>query len=156
MRRNEDAGAPALIASDGAERSHANETQTAPASLKALCAIAAFHQIAAEPANLAHQLGLTPSEPIGKDSSALSFLGSSPYGNAYLIEATSEPSQDKDKHSVGPTRLAAHAGEAAPEHSSSTPVRCEDVFDLSQYGCDGLEMDAGVVRPQRQLLKLWD
>jgi hypothetical protein len=91
-----------------------------------------------------------------QDSSALSFLGSSPYGNAYLIEATSEPSQDKDKHSVEPTRLAAHAGEAAPEHSSSTPVRCEDVFDLSLYGCDGLEMDAGVVRPQRQLLKLWD
>jgi subfamily B ATP-binding cassette protein HlyB/CyaB len=66
MRRNEDAGTPALTASDGAERSDAKETQTAPASLKALCAIAAFHQIAAEPAKLAHQLGLTPSEPIGK------------------------------------------------------------------------------------------
>src|SRR4051794_3646516 len=33
-------------------------------SLHALCAIARFHQIAADPATLAHQLGLLPSEPI--------------------------------------------------------------------------------------------
>ncbi|MDB5846553.1 MAG: peptidase, partial [Rhodoferax sp.] len=32
--------------------------------LTALCAIAAFHQIAADPATLAHQLGLVPSEPL--------------------------------------------------------------------------------------------
>jgi ATP-binding cassette, subfamily B, bacterial HlyB/CyaB len=35
------------------------------ASLRALCAIARFHQIAADPATLAHQLGLQPSEEIG-------------------------------------------------------------------------------------------
>ncbi|HEX2544001.1 MAG TPA: type I secretion system permease/ATPase [Ramlibacter sp.] len=39
----------------------------APASpaLVALCAIARFHQVSAEPATLAHQLGLHPSEPVG-------------------------------------------------------------------------------------------
>jgi subfamily B ATP-binding cassette protein HlyB/CyaB len=36
-------------------------------SLAALCAIARFHQIAAEPATLAHQLGLTPSAAITTD-----------------------------------------------------------------------------------------
>ena len=35
------------------------------APLQALCAIARFHQIAADPATLAHQLGLQPSETIG-------------------------------------------------------------------------------------------
>lgn len=35
----------------------------AVAQLAALCAIARFHQIAADPATLAHQLGLQPSEP---------------------------------------------------------------------------------------------
>ncbi len=34
------------------------------ASLTALCAIARFHQIAADPANLAHQLGLAPSAEV--------------------------------------------------------------------------------------------
>jgi ATP-binding cassette, subfamily B, bacterial HlyB/CyaB len=34
------------------------------ASLQALCAIARFHQVAADPATLAHQLGLLPSEVI--------------------------------------------------------------------------------------------
>ncbi|MEO7390827.1 MAG: type I secretion system permease/ATPase [Ramlibacter sp.] len=37
------------------------------APLRALCAIARFHQIAADPATLAHQLGLQPSEAIGSD-----------------------------------------------------------------------------------------
>ena len=36
----------------------------APSSLAALCAIARFHQIAADPANLAHQLGLAASAPV--------------------------------------------------------------------------------------------
>jgi len=35
------------------------------APLQALCAIARFHQIAADPATLAHQLGLQPSEAVG-------------------------------------------------------------------------------------------
>ena len=37
----------------------------APAALQALCGIARFHQVAADAATLAHQLGLQPSEPIG-------------------------------------------------------------------------------------------
>lgn len=36
----------------------------APPSLSTLCAIARFHQISADPATLAHQLGLQPSEPL--------------------------------------------------------------------------------------------
>ena len=36
-------------------------------SLAALCAIARFHQVAADPANLAHQLGLSPSAPVVPD-----------------------------------------------------------------------------------------
>lgn len=36
-------------------------------ALLALCAIARFHQIAAEPATLAHQLGLLPSDPVSTD-----------------------------------------------------------------------------------------
>ncbi|MBA3771789.1 MAG: type I secretion system permease/ATPase [Ramlibacter sp.] len=35
------------------------------APLLALCAVARLHQVAADPATLAHQLGLQPSEPIG-------------------------------------------------------------------------------------------
>ena len=35
-----------------------------PSSLSALCAIARFHHIAADPANLAHQLGLAASAPV--------------------------------------------------------------------------------------------
>ncbi|MEJ8849684.1 type I secretion system permease/ATPase [Variovorax rhizosphaerae] len=37
---------------------------TVNASLAALCTIARFHQIAADPATLAHQLGLTPSDAV--------------------------------------------------------------------------------------------
>jgi len=33
----------------------------------ALCAIARFHQVSADPATLAHQLGLQPSDPLGTD-----------------------------------------------------------------------------------------
>jgi len=36
----------------------------APAALVALCAIARFHQVAADASLLSHQLGLTPSEPV--------------------------------------------------------------------------------------------
>lgn len=35
--------------------------------LEALCAIARFHQVAADPANLRHQLGLQPSDEIGAE-----------------------------------------------------------------------------------------
>lgn len=35
--------------------------------LAALCAIARFHQVSADPATLAHQLGLQPSEPLSTD-----------------------------------------------------------------------------------------
>jgi subfamily B ATP-binding cassette protein HlyB/CyaB len=35
--------------------------------LGALCAIARLHQIAADPATVAHQLGLQPGEPVGRD-----------------------------------------------------------------------------------------
>jgi ATP-binding cassette, subfamily B, bacterial HlyB/CyaB len=50
----------------GAAEENAPEMTTpAPiASLQALCAIARFHQVAADPATLAHQLGLLPSEAI--------------------------------------------------------------------------------------------
>jgi subfamily B ATP-binding cassette protein HlyB/CyaB len=44
-------------------QAQASPNSTAP--LQALCAIARFHQIAADTATLAHQLGLQPSEPIG-------------------------------------------------------------------------------------------
>ncbi|RYF31330.1 MAG: type I secretion system permease/ATPase, partial [Comamonadaceae bacterium] len=47
-----------LEESDFAQPAHAF------AGLLALCAIARFHQIAADPATLAHQLGLTPSDPV--------------------------------------------------------------------------------------------
>jgi len=44
-----------------------NSAPPSHASLVALCAIARFHQIAAEPATLAHQLGLQPSDPLSTD-----------------------------------------------------------------------------------------
>ncbi len=37
------------------------------AAMAALCAVARLHHIAADPAHLAHQLGLSPSEPVGID-----------------------------------------------------------------------------------------
>jgi len=36
-----------------------------PAGLAALCAVARFHQVSADPATLAHQLGLAPSDAVG-------------------------------------------------------------------------------------------
>lgn len=42
-------------------------TQPLPAALAALCMIARFHQVAADPATLAHQLGLQPSAAIDTD-----------------------------------------------------------------------------------------
>ncbi|MBC7618517.1 MAG: type I secretion system permease/ATPase [Candidatus Saccharibacteria bacterium] len=42
-------------------------SSSALASLAALCAIARFHQVAADPETLAHQLGLSSAEPIGTD-----------------------------------------------------------------------------------------
>ena len=41
---------------------------TAIAPFHALCAIARFHQIAADPATVAHELGLQPSEAVGTDA----------------------------------------------------------------------------------------
>ncbi|MFC5498552.1 ABC transporter transmembrane domain-containing protein [Caenimonas terrae] len=38
-----------------------------PAALASLCLIARFHQVAADPATLAHQLGLAPAERVSKD-----------------------------------------------------------------------------------------
>ncbi len=43
----------------------ATDTPPPPHPFTALCAAAAFHQIAAEPATLAHQLGLAAHDPIG-------------------------------------------------------------------------------------------
>ncbi|WP_093434970.1 type I secretion system permease/ATPase [Variovorax sp. 770b2] len=41
---------------------------SAMAPLAALCAVARFHQVPADPSLLSHQLGLTPSEPIATDT----------------------------------------------------------------------------------------
>lgn len=51
----------ATVAATGAATSSSSPT------LAALCAIARFHQVAADPANLAHQLGLSPSVPVSID-----------------------------------------------------------------------------------------
>ncbi len=40
---------------------------TAPSPLTSLCTIARLHQVAADPATLAHQLGLAPTDPISTD-----------------------------------------------------------------------------------------
>lgn len=48
-------------------RGEGEEAQGADGSLVALCAIARFHQIAADPATLAHQLGLRPSDAVSAD-----------------------------------------------------------------------------------------
>ena len=57
---------PVASASAQAEAGAGPESRPpAPQALTALCAVAAFHQIAAEPAALAHQLGLAASDPIG-------------------------------------------------------------------------------------------
>lgn len=45
----------------------AERTVARSGALSALCAIARYHQIAADPAGLAHQLGLMPSDDIGTD-----------------------------------------------------------------------------------------
>ena len=37
-------------------------------ALTALCAIARFHQVAADPATLAHQLGIAVTDPVTPDS----------------------------------------------------------------------------------------
>ena len=43
------------------------QTTISGGGLAALCAIARFHQVAADPATLAHQLGLSPSAPLAAD-----------------------------------------------------------------------------------------
>lgn len=55
---------PAAGESPPDDRQDAHGNQLAP--LIALCAVARFHQLAADPATLAHQLGLAPSAVIGK------------------------------------------------------------------------------------------
>jgi hypothetical protein len=45
----------------------ASRATPAWARLQALCAIARLHQVAADPATLAHQLGLRDSEPVTAD-----------------------------------------------------------------------------------------
>jgi len=45
----------------------ATRVTSATTALAALCAIARFHHIAADPASLAHQLGLSPSDPLHCD-----------------------------------------------------------------------------------------
>jgi ATP-binding cassette, subfamily B, bacterial HlyB/CyaB len=66
-------GGGAQTAEKAAEQTIAEPTAAAAlvpsgvAALQALCAVARFHQIAADPANLAHQLGLQSSEPVGTD-----------------------------------------------------------------------------------------
>jgi subfamily B ATP-binding cassette protein HlyB/CyaB len=69
----EHASMPALGASRGAAgapaAASASPGEALPpaglAALQALCAIARYHHIAADPANVAHQLGLTASSPVG-------------------------------------------------------------------------------------------
>ena len=48
----------------GANDDGTGSHKTVQSGLEALCAIARFHQIAADPANLAHQLGLSPSSEV--------------------------------------------------------------------------------------------
>ncbi len=50
--------------SPGAGAAHAGAGTHADAAWLALCAIARLHQVAADPASLAHRLGLAPSEPV--------------------------------------------------------------------------------------------
>jgi subfamily B ATP-binding cassette protein HlyB/CyaB len=52
--------------SGAAQPNHARQEgpANAIAPLAALCAIARFHQVAADPATLAHQLGLSPNQPL--------------------------------------------------------------------------------------------
>ena len=45
----------------------ATQAQGSLAALSALCALARFHQVAADPATLAHQLGLTPNQALTVD-----------------------------------------------------------------------------------------
>ncbi|WP_082754759.1 type I secretion system permease/ATPase [Variovorax sp. PAMC 28711] len=59
------ADTPVTVVSPGVnEKSGIAQQVSAAAPLAALCTIARFHQIAADPATLAHQLGLVPSDPI--------------------------------------------------------------------------------------------
>jgi ATP-binding cassette, subfamily B, bacterial HlyB/CyaB len=53
------------ISREEAFRADAVEVASSLAPLQALCAIARFHQVAADPATVAHQLGLQPSEAVG-------------------------------------------------------------------------------------------
>ena len=59
--------AHALLDDASAAPPAASPAAPPPAALAALCAIARLHQIAADPATLAHQMGLSPTDPIGPD-----------------------------------------------------------------------------------------
>ncbi len=58
---------PSTAANSGERAAVAQGHADALAPLAALCAVARFHQIAADPATLAHQLGLSSSDKLGVD-----------------------------------------------------------------------------------------
>ena len=100
-----------------------------PAALQALCAIARFHQIAADPATLAHQLGLQPSEAVTA-------------GDLLRAAKLSGPEREAISHHARPTGTdtAACACRRCATHDGGTDI----VVILAQ--CDG---QAGAVPGSR-------
>jgi subfamily B ATP-binding cassette protein HlyB/CyaB len=99
-------------------------------SLAALCLIARFHQVAAEPATLAHQLGLQPSDPIGADDllRAAKYLGL----KAKLSKTTSE------RLSLTPLPALALIRESnAPANGEGTQAPKQSVRAVVLAQCDG-------------------
>jgi subfamily B ATP-binding cassette protein HlyB/CyaB len=131
MKRIEDAGAPPAIQIGESELASSTQPKQSQPGLTALCAIAAFHQIAADAANLAHQLGLTPSDAVGPHELLLA---------AKHLGLKAKPSRSKpDRLAVTPLPALAllHPAPAySADPSSATPTSASPrIVVLAQ--CDG-------------------
>ena len=89
-------------------------------ALSALCAIARFHQVAADPATLAHQLGLSPSDAVGTPDllRAAKHLGLT----AKRVTTTAERLPLTPLPALALVRVPAQAGSAAPLEAEQTVI----------------------------------
>lgn len=135
--------AAADVSSESMREVQAVHKNTANDSLTALCLIARFHQIAADPATLAHQLGITP----GAEISVTELLHAAKYLG--LKAKRSRTTADR-LHLTPLPALALMKGTAGSGSESTTAVSGPRTVILAQ--CDGQRLllqdpSAGGSRP---------
>jgi len=131
MKRDEEGGSPPATPESESASTPLVGSPCPPSSLTALCAIAAFHQIAADPANVAHQLGLTPSDAIGPHEL---LLASKHLG---LKAKLSRSKPDRLALTPLPALALLHPASADPEDPSAPALTASGSRIVVLAQCDG-------------------